>query len=63
MGLVAKGTKNATDGEWGLRAEFAWNSKGNSFYFEEAKHILHGRPLLRIKATVENNYNHIFKLN
>ena len=41
-----KGTENATDGEWGLGAEFAWNPKGNSFYFEEAKHVLHGRPLL-----------------
>ena len=42
-----KGTKNATDGEGGLCAEFAWNPKGNSFYFEEAKHVLHGRPLLQ----------------
>jgi hypothetical protein len=55
MGLVAKkGTKNATDGEWGLCAEFAWNPKGNSFYFEEAKHVLHGRSFF----TTRNNMSH-----
>lgn len=47
MGLVAKeGKKNATDGEWGLRARFAWNPKGKGFYLEETKHALHGCPLL-----------------